>query len=846
MIKHNNIYEEIFERMKSHTDTPYINIFAGDDMKKDKKVYSNFYDINNTSMDYIKGQISTHNIGSLGVFMNFNVLSKPKRINDNITKLLYIFIDLDNANENHNELIKTNLEKKGIHYSYNAKSGNGYHFLIPVELDNHHKKQVKGFLEYLRNNVCDKVDVATHTNERLLRCPESTHNKNEKNPIELQTLEYETLPQDIILRNSKEILKYQDEEVKGKKSKEYSSKIAIDDKFFSIFLQDVKNWKTYIQYLKDSEQRNNIFIKNLGIFCHNYSKFISLAQDFVEDFEPARIGALNGWIKKAKLDNMNVNYHELYKWSKEFNLEKFLELLEDQLRTSFLDKYEIYYLEDEKSDSNILLYYPEKNYYVQKSMNEVLINIYFDCKEEGIDLVEEFQMRDLNNKWDELPFKKQSTLLIDQLRRVIEQENRIRLVFNINYEPTDTKFIYDREKKYFNIYNKTALWDYYKHQESYQFDNIKELIMNLCGNDEKNYEWFTHWLAWQIQKPNEKIPTAVIFQGKQGSGKGTFKNLILDNIFGENCQEINQTHLESAFNDYLLGKQIIVANEVMHNENRLTLPNVLKNLITDPDILINIKFKKSIKGSNYTHWIFCTNNDNPVYMDSDDRRYSVFYSEKMRTELGHEIRKNLDYELKEFICYLKDLEVKFDYVSKPIMTDAKKEIIDLNKDSYSRFKEYCSQFYTLDTLFNSLFDYTDSSLVISLDDGLDYITTDKFYLMYEKYCEKFKERGMFAKHTFSKKLSGDGIKSEVKRHNNQTPRWYNKDLIDEIIINPIDKSKNEKDNLLNLLNRRQSLTREDITGELNISSEELETLLLQLKKSGEVFEPRQNEIKRVE
>jgi len=59
------------------------------------------------------------------------------------------------------------------------------------------------------------------------------------------------------------------------------------------------------------------------------------------------------------------------------------------------------------------------------------------------------------------------------------------------------------------------------------------------------------------------------------------------------------------------------------------------------------------------------------------------------------------------------------------------------------------------------------------------------------------------------------------------------------------KYSDPKDKLISLLDLRQSLPREDITAELNISSEELETLLLQLKKSGEVFEPRQNEIRRV-
>lgn len=781
-MKHNNIYEEIAERMKALANPCYINIFAGDDQKKDKRIYSEFYDVHKVDLKEIKSQISIKNTSSLGVFMNFNLLTAPKRINDNIEKILYIFIDLDDANEEHNDLIKTNLKAKNINYCYNAKSGNGYHFLIPVSLDNKDKPLVKGFLEYLRNNVCDKVDVATHTNERLLRCPESIHNKNEKNPIELKTLDYKTLSDSILDLNTSEIQKYQASNKKGVKSDEYIKCIKKDDIFFSSILNAQDKWKTYIDYLKNSKDRNNIFIKNLGIFLHHYPSKSGFAKHFIERFEPARIPALEGWIKKAKDSQMNVNYYELLRWSKENKLELFEQILkESQLKNTFLDDYEIYYLEDEKSDNNNLLYYPEKNYYVQKSSTEILKNIYYDCKEKGLNLEEELNMEDLYENWKTLPFKKKYMYIQDQLLRIIDKENRIRLVYNLNYEPTDDKFVYLGNKKFFNIYAKTELWDYYKKQDKYNFPFIKELIMNLCGDCEKNYKWFINWIAHQIQKPTEKIPTAVILQGKQGSGKGTLKNLVFDNIFGDNCKEINQTHLESSFNDYLLGSQIIFANEVMHNENRQTLPNVLKNLVTDPQITINIKFKKSITSNNYTHWIFCTNSDNPIKIDEDDRRYSVFYSKAMRKGLATDIRKNLDYELKEFISYLKELNPSFEEVSTPIMTDAKREIIDLNKDSFSRFKEFCEEFKTLDECWKKLFGELKNNLLIAKAEAV-FIRTDDLYLLYEKYCDVFKERGRFAKQNFSKKMSNNEVYSKPKRIDETTMRVYDLNEVCNILF----------------------------------------------------------------
>ncbi|MFW5890938.1 MAG: primase-helicase family protein, partial [bacterium] len=751
MNNYKDIYEEIIERMKSFDSKAYINIFAGDDQKKEKVPQNIHYNLYEYSIPKLKEEIDLYNVGSFGVFMNFNLLEKNHRKKENITKILYVFVDLDDAKEDDNETIKQNLESKGIYYSYNAKSGGGYHFLIPVSLKPEEETTVKGFLEYLKNNVCHKVDVATYTNERLIRCPESIHNKKGEGK-QLVTLEYNCLSNQTIEDNSLKIKEYQDSAKKGIREEQYLVNIKREDIFFSTFLQDRNHWDTYIGYLKNSTNRNNIFVKNMGIFITQNPNYQTLAEDFLNNFEPTRVNHLRGWIKKAQIDKMNVNYYELLRWSKEYNLYKFQNILNQQLKHSFLDKYEFYYLEREKSDSNILLYYPDKNYYVQKSMPEILTNIYYDCKEDGVDLVKELNLEEIYSDWNEQSFKNKMKNLFDQLKRVIEKEDRIRMVYDINYRPTEEKIIFDdlTYKKYFNIYTKTSLWDYYKKQEKYHFPNVEELIRNLCGNDDKNYEWFLKWLAWIIQNPTEKLPTAVILQGRQGSGKGTLKNLILDKIFGENCLEINQTHLETQFNDYLLGKQMIVANEVMHNDNRQTLPNVLKNLVTDTELTLNMKFKKPFTCRNYTHWIFCTNNDNPIKIDEDDRRFSVFYSEKMREGLGTDIRTNIDYEIKDFVSYLKDLDVKFSEIEYPIDTQAKDEIIELNKDSVSSFKEFLSQHKSLVDVYYILYGITNYNLYMKDEETAEsFIQTDIFYKMYAKYCEQYNERGVFKKSNFS-------------------------------------------------------------------------------------------------
>lgn len=759
----------------------FVEIFAGDDKKKGGFPKSSYFKVEESNFDKIISEAETLNFGDNGVFYNINPLKTNKRNKENITKIHNIFIDLDDgATQEDNELVLTALNEFKISYYYNALSGHGYHILVPVDLEANNTNLVKGFLTYLKENICNKIDVATHTNERLMRFPESWHNKDAESK-QLKTLMIREPTLEEIKLNTENILKYQLEQKKGSRDLQYEQTIIKEDIFFSEILNNSQQWANYYVYLNKAKNRNDFFIKHLGNFLILNPTYTMRAEAFLNNWEPSRILAMQGWMKTAKQQNYTLNYNELLNWAKENKIDEWVVLLEKQTKSTFLDNYEVYFLEDEKPENAYLLYYPQKNYYVQKALNDLLMTIYYDCKETGVDLVKELDYNLLDG-WDDLSFKKQYEAFLRGIHKKLDKENRIKKVYNINYEPSEDKFIYLNGKRYFNTYVPTVLWNYNKPSEIYSFPAIKELLMNLTGEDEKNYNYLNKWLAWQIQHPKEKLPTAIILQGRQGSGKGTFKNLILDKIFGENCIEINQTHLESTFNEYLLGKQIIVANEVMHNENRQILPNVLKNLVTDNKITISRKFKKEVTCNNYTHWVFCTNNDNPLKIDVDDRRYNVFYSEKLKPHVVKQLIINLEHEIKEYISYLKSIKVEFEEVSEPIMTDAKAEIIELNKDSVDKFYEYLQQFGgDIFAVFSSL-NLDNEYHIKKTDIGEHLIITDKIYNLYDKWAEKHKEKGVFNKQNFSKRLSSKGCKSIVKWDGAKCFKMYNLENIQQLAI----------------------------------------------------------------
>jgi hypothetical protein len=776
----NKALKVLINRHKKLKVDTYIEIIAFDDKKKSKEIRSTFFNINKSSLEDIQSKIDSFNIGTHGVYINLNPLSINKRSNENTLKYLYCFIDLDNATCEHKDIVVAFLEKNLIKYEYISISGGGYHILIPVDLDKKYQKEINNFTNYLKTNICDKVDLKVSDPARIYRAPLSYHHKNK--PFGLETLYLKQLTEDEIKSNNEKIFKFQEEtEIKSDISIKYLSSISREDTFFSEILNNTESWNDIFKMLnkhdKDNDGlgNNQILNKNLSIFvaCNPQYKDKSLL--FIKSWNNKYLNVKRHQLFIQKIENSNlnedgnqVNYYELFKWAKEYNLYLFNKLLLKQLKNSFFDDYEIYYLEDEKKENSYLLYYPDKDYYIQKNFPEVILTLYYDAKERGVDLFEKFNISQEDSNGKKLTYGGRLEILKATMKTMLDKENRIKKVFNINYEPREDKFIYLDNKKYFNTYNKTKLWDYFEKKKDYNFPLIKELLINLCNKDEKSYNYFNNWLGWQIQNPTEKLPTAIIFQGRQGSGKGTLKSAVLDNIFGNNCIEINQTHLESTFNEYLLGKQIIVANEVMHNDNRQTLPNVLKNLVTDKEITISRKFKREIQGNNYTHWIFCTNSDNPIKIEEDDRRYTVMYSEKLKgngkaaASFVKDLYSNIDHEIREYISYLKSLKINYVDVHEPLDTQAKQDIVDLNKDSVTKFVEDLKRY---NTIYESFIDICKNDFNLKyIGDGNINIDTNSFYSLYIAWLELNNEKGRFNKQNFSKKLKNFGISSFVSNY----------------------------------------------------------------------------------
>ena len=165
------------------------------------------------------------------------------------------------------------------------------------------------------------------------------------------------------------------------------------------------------------------------------------------------------------------------------------------------------------------------------------------------------------------------------------------------------------------------------------WEPIRRVMLSIHGGNEEHVEWTLDWLAWVLQRVKEGKPAkagvSIVFYGHvQGTGKGTFGK-VLRALFGPaNTSEIAQGQLDEQYTEWADGKLLIIANEVYSSDNRTqSTSNKLKRLITDDTFPIRRMYQAPVERPNVANLIFTSNDDRPVRVEGDDRRFTFFKCE---------------------------------------------------------------------------------------------------------------------------------------------------------------------------------------------------------------------------
>ena len=161
---------------------------------------------------------------------------------------------------------------------------------------------------------------------------------------------------------------------------------------------------------------------------------------------------------------------------------------------------------------------------------------------------------------------------------------------------------------------------------------FKSFVLDvICNGDEKHFKYLYSWLARLIQYPEKHGETAIILMGKQGTGKNTFVETV-GKLLGVHYKPLaNIEQLLGNFDFHHANAVLIHANEAIWGGDKKRLGK-LKTLITEPEVTVEAKFKDPVTLKNCRHLIMSSNEEWPVHLDLDDRRFLVLKVSDSRKE----------------------------------------------------------------------------------------------------------------------------------------------------------------------------------------------------------------------
>lgn len=213
--------------------------------------------------------------------------------------------------------------------------------------------------------------------------------------------------------------------------------------------------------------------------------------------------------------------------------------------------------------------------------------------------------------------------------------------------------------------------------------------------------WILKWLAKIVQDPIHKSEIGVLIRDEGGlltEGGGTGKNLLFEwigsEIIGDDYFYIvgDNREMYGSFNSQFEGKLFVMVEEASSKENH-TNNDILKSKITSKKQNVNKKMIAQYTVRDFTNYLFCSNNRNPLPVKQGNRRLAVFDT---NTEMrGNEFYfKSLAYHLKNpivkwaFYQYLKNLqtyETPIDFQNSIPITNAYKDVRILNSPLYLKW-----------------------------------------------------------------------------------------------------------------------------------------------------------------
>lgn len=174
---------------------------------------------------------------------------------------------------------------------------------------------------------------------------------------------------------------------------------------------------------------------------------------------------------------------------------------------------------------------------------------------------------------------------------------------------------------------------------------FKQLMLdNLCRGNEAHYDYLIRAVAHWFQHPGEQGWVAIVLQGAQGTGKGTFAHT-LGKLWGRHYYHlIDGRHLVGQFTGHLRDKLMVFADEAFFAGD-YQAESKIKGLVTEQTINIEDKYVRTQSFRNYLKILIASNKKWVIRAEETDRRYYVLDALPMAAREVEKLRVAIDAQM---------------------------------------------------------------------------------------------------------------------------------------------------------------------------------------------------------
>ena len=235
------------------------------------------------------------------------------------------------------------------------------------------------------------------------------------------------------------------------------------------------------------------------------------------------------------------------------------------------------------------------------------------------------------------------------------EDTNVRVYQNMDFLPFPLECPEDTINLY-QIPDKTKqLLDNYKEYNPNDFQhNYTELLKCLCNNNEEIFGYCMKFIYHLLMYPGIKPKVSICFKSPQGVGKNLFWEHFIGNLIGKqyvSCSS-NPEQIFGRFSTFRLQKLLMIFNEskVLYSKS-----DTLKEMITDDTYKYEQKGLTEVTLRCCGRTLFFSNNDFPIHIEDNDRRYVYIDTEKVPDmDFGYLYNQGLENEL-EYLGFLEDL-----------------------------------------------------------------------------------------------------------------------------------------------------------------------------------------------